>query len=85
MATERQIQANRRNAKLAKGPSSPSGKATSSRNSTRHWLAAETLVASELSPTFEGRLAQWSRYVRPETAEAAFALRPSVAMSLRIE
>jgi hypothetical protein len=39
MATQRQIEANRRNAKKSTGPRSAEGKARSSRNSFRHGLS----------------------------------------------
>jgi hypothetical protein len=39
MATEKQIAANRANAKRSTGPRTPAGKATSSRNAYRHGLS----------------------------------------------
>ena len=39
MASELQIEANRRNAKKSRGPKSGAGKMTSSRNALRHGLA----------------------------------------------
>jgi hypothetical protein len=44
MATDEQLQANRRNAKRSTGPRSPEGKARSRLNSLKHGLTAKTLV-----------------------------------------
>lgn len=44
MASDRQIQANRRNARLSTGPVTPAGKARSSLNNLRHGLYSRTPV-----------------------------------------
>ena len=44
MATDRQIAANRENARKSTGPTSEEGKAISSRNNTRHRLTAAGLI-----------------------------------------
>jgi hypothetical protein len=44
MATDEQLQANRRNAKRSTGPKSPEGKARSRLNSRKHGLTAKTLI-----------------------------------------
>jgi hypothetical protein len=86
MATERQIESNRRNAMRSTGPTSAEGKARSRANSTKHGLAAElpTLEAGH-SPEFLDRRAQWSTEFRPEGEFAQWALDRAVAASLRIE
>lgn len=45
MATDRQILANRANARLSTGPRTPQGKTRSRRNAMRHGLTAETVVS----------------------------------------
>jgi hypothetical protein len=47
MASERQITANRRNARRSTGPRSDTGRKKSSRNSFRHGLAAEVTINAE--------------------------------------
>jgi hypothetical protein len=44
MATEKQLQANRRNAQRSTGPRSPKGKTRSRLNSRKHGLTAKTLI-----------------------------------------
>ena len=46
MSSLRQIQANRRNARLSTGPVTEEGKAKSRRNALRHGLAAETVIVA---------------------------------------
>jgi hypothetical protein len=64
MASERQIQANRRNALNSTGPRSERGKERSSRNALRHGLTAETVVTSLENPEAyraleDALLAEW--------------------------
>jgi hypothetical protein len=49
MASERQFEANRKNAKRSTGPKTRAGKARSSRNALRHGLA-RTTIANEVPP-----------------------------------
>jgi hypothetical protein len=86
MATERQIEANRRNAERSCGPKSPEGKARSRVNATKHGLASELVdVEAALSPEFEKRRAEWAAEQGPLDKEAGWALDRAVAASLRIE
>ena len=55
MATDRQIAANRDNAKLSSGPRTEEGKAISSRNNTSHNLTAKGLI---ISPGLEDDFSQ---------------------------
>jgi hypothetical protein len=53
MATIKQINANRKNALLSKGPKSDLGKLKSSKNSLKHGLTAKQLVIGESYKEFE--------------------------------
>ena len=57
MATEAQINANRRNAQKSTGPRSPEGKAATSRNALKHGLCAEKhlLVDEDDDSSVSGR------------------------------
>jgi hypothetical protein len=46
MTSFRQVDANRRNARLSTGPLTESGKRASRRNAVRHGLTAETVIGS---------------------------------------
>ena len=86
MATERQIEANRRNAKLSSGPSSLEGKSRSRLNATKHGLAGELAdVEAGLSPEFLDRREKWAPEYQPVGEGANWALDQAVAASLRIE
>src|ERR1700722_3619405 len=61
MATERQIAANRRNAKKSSGPRSLGGKARSRRNALRHGLS----IASRAIPAFQQDVMLLARALSP--------------------
>jgi hypothetical protein len=85
MATERQIEANRRNAARSTGPSE-SGKARSRFNAVKHGMAgASAMVESGLSAEFEERRARWAAEQKPVGEAGGWALDRAVAASLRIE
>lgn len=86
MATERQIQANRRNAALSTGPRTEDGKARSRANATRHGLAGESAdLEAASSAEFLERRARWAAERPPAGEAAGWALDRAVAASLRIE
>ena len=72
MASDRQIAANRRNARRSTGPRSTSGRRRSSRNAFRHGLAAGVTTSSERTQDVE-RLARKIAGTSPDflTLEAA--------------
>jgi hypothetical protein len=61
MASERQIAANRRNAKKSSGPRSADGKARSRRNALRHGLS----IASRAIPAFQQDVILLARALSP--------------------
>ena len=86
MATEKQIEANRRNAALSTGPKTEAGKARSRTNAVSHGLAAEhPEIEAGHSPAFVERRAKWGAEVRPDGEIAGWALDCAVAASLRID
>ena len=86
MATERQIEANRRNASRSCGPTSEAGKARSRANATKHGMAgASAVVEAGLSAAFQERRAKWAADHKPVGEAAGWALDRAVAASLRIE
>ena len=56
MATDRQIEANRRNAQRSSGPRTPKGKATSSGNAVTHGLTARNVFLAGEDPEEYRRL-----------------------------
>jgi hypothetical protein len=69
MATQRQIDANRRNAARSKGPVTPEGKEKSSRNSTTHGLSARKIfvLVNESDEVFGDLVAGFVRHYQPGT------------------
>jgi hypothetical protein len=85
MATQAQIDANRQNAQLSTGPTTPEGKAASSKNSNKHGLSGKTiLVGDEHRDEAARRWNQWHDHFQPGPA-GHYALDVMVAMSLRVE
>jgi hypothetical protein len=86
MASERQIQANLRNASRSKGPSSALGKSRSRLNATKHGMAAELPeIEAGHSPEFLDRQAKWSAEYLPVGEAGQWAMDRAVAASFRIE
>ena len=78
MATEAQIEANRRNSRLSTGPRTDAGKDIARRNALRHGLAARTLVVApwEDADEFAAFAADMRQDLAPEGAcEEALAQR----------
>ncbi|MCK6500053.1 MAG: hypothetical protein L6Q38_11310, partial [Nitrospira sp.] len=69
MASDRQVEANRQNALRSTGPTSPAGKARSSKNAMRHGLRSKDLVLSwESAKDFDRLAKDLEREYRPATA-----------------
>ena len=84
MATAAQVFANMNNSKLATGPRSVPGKASSRGNSRKHGLASETILPETTHPGFASRLAEWVEDLPVETAVQRLALETVVAMTFRL-
>ncbi|HKI99698.1 MAG TPA: hypothetical protein VKB51_14585, partial [bacterium] len=68
MATDKQIEANRRNAKKSTGPRTEEGKAKAARNATKHGLTSRRMVlADEDGAEFEQLRRNLHRELCPET------------------
>ena len=85
MATEKQIEANRRNAALSTGPKTVEGKARSRGNAITHGLTAVVVVPVDEHAVSTRRLAAWHLCLQPEDEIQEFQLQLAVAASLRIE
>jgi hypothetical protein len=86
MATDRQIEANRRNAELSSGPKTESGKAQSRLNATKHGMASQSAeVEAGFSNEFQERRARWAAEQNPVGEAGNFALDRVVAATFRIE
>ena len=70
MATDKQIDANRRNAQHCTGPKSASGKATSSQNALKTGLHAKSdVIATESHEDYETLIAEYYACHQPATPE----------------
>ena len=72
-ATEAQIRANRENAKRAKGPTTPSGRATSSANSYKHGLTATKVLPEREAAEVQRRYQAFCNELQP-SGEVGLAL-----------
>src|ERR1700686_797619 len=73
MATPSQVFANRENSKLSTGPTTPQGKAASSRNATSHGLsAADPVLPHEDRAQFSALLERYQSDFSPATAHEEF-------------
>jgi hypothetical protein len=64
MSSEKQVAANRRNARKSRGPKTPAGKAVASRNALRHGLASISCRNPAFAPQIEGI----ARAICPDTS-----------------
>jgi hypothetical protein len=81
MATERQIQANRANAKRSTGPATEAGKQASSQNACRHGqLSSCVVLKAESTPLFDELMDSFLAEFQPQTANET-ALVETMAVS----
>jgi len=86
MATEKQIEANRKNSARSTGPKTVEGKARSRVNAIKHGLAGvSTEVEASVTPEYRERRAKWSASLQPVDELAEWAVDRAVAASFRIE
>ena len=85
MTTQKQIDANRRNARHSTGPGSPEGKAASSRNALKHGLRARDVVlVDETEAEFETFREELFAALDPQDAMEAFLADRVVANPWRL-
>ncbi len=85
MATEKQMEANRRNAALSTGPKTEEGKAQSRANAVTHGLTAKSFLPKEQQEAAEKRYSAWTLTFRPEDEYQECELACAVEASLRVE
>ena len=86
MATQKQIEANRRNALKSTGPSTPEGKARSSRNALTHSLnASDLLLQSEDLECYRQRLEEATAEFQPSTFSERDLVHRFVLTSIRLD
>src|SRR4051794_15673240 len=85
MTTLRQVEANRRNGALGKGPTTPEGKEQSRRNSLKHGLSGSGVVfAEEEAGAIERRKEEWRAAVRPGDEREEWLFDQLVVASVQI-
>jgi hypothetical protein len=86
MATNAQIQANRRNAKKSTGPRTQKGKATASKNSIKHGLLAhQTIISSENQADFSKERERILSDLVPESPMESMLAERVVILSWRLK
>ena len=87
MATQKQIEANRRNARKSTGPKTAAGKAASAANALSHGLTAagDVLLADESADAFEARQRDVLADLAPQDALQAMLARRIVQLLWRLD
>ena len=85
MATQAQVDANRRNATKSTGPKTDEGKASSRANAVTHGMTASVVVPKDQETAKNQRFADWFPSIAPEDKIQEFELDQAVMASLRIE
>ncbi len=85
MATQKQIDANRKNAQKSTGPTSPDGKNVTKFNGLKHGLRAEHVVLpGENAAAFEAELKGWSDDWNPRSHTCAVLVERAASASWRL-
>jgi hypothetical protein len=87
MASEKQFEANRRNAQLSTGPKSQEGKDTSRFNALTHGLRAISMdvLPGECPKEFGARLEAWNDDCRPNTAATVHLVRQLAILTWKMD
>ncbi len=82
MTTEKQIDANRRNAQRSTGPNTPQGKAAAARNSTKHGLRSQDALLSDEDGEIFGHMQRELYYQLQPQGEVETFLLKRIAMGI---
>ena len=86
MATKKQIQANKNNAKKSTGPKTPQGKAKSAQNATKHGLTATTdVIKGESQEQFDAHKQGFLDVLNPQNAIEDFLADHVVSLAWRLK
>ena len=86
MATKKQIQANKNNAKKSTGPKTPEGKAKSAQNATTHGLTASTdVIKGESQEEFDAHKQAFLDVLNPQNAVEDFLADRVASLSWRLK
>jgi hypothetical protein len=83
--SQKQIEANRRNALRSTGPSSKAGKERSRRNALKHGMAAEVLVPEEDRARLDAAMARWTREMGPDNVVEEHLVRRAAVASVTLD
>jgi hypothetical protein len=86
MATQVQINANRKNAQRSTGPRTPEGKASAAQNSIKHGLSARhAVIASESHAEFATHRDNWLAELAPESLTESLLASRIITLSWRLK
>jgi hypothetical protein len=83
--SEARIEANKRNALLAKGPTSEAGKISSRKNSLIHGLTSQVVTAERDAQAIARRLEAFTVDLKPKSTAGVALIAQMAALSIRIE
>ena len=86
MASQKQIEANRKNAQRSTGPRTPEGKASAAQNSLKHGLIArQAVIASESHTDFAAHRDNWLAELAPEGLTETLLASRIITLSWRLK